>query len=166
MKGFFGFAICLAMILILVLFTTTIQQEQLKLEKTKNKLIIGEQANKERTLLENNTDKIIKTKLIEQTENKNFKIKKAKNEINSALENYLKGKTIASTIFKEKIGETTKEFLNENSSVILLQTKGAIYAEYVFTSTPTKKTMVTAKLGKGLITYFEIPIGYTTKIIN
>jgi len=166
MKGFFGFALCLAMILILLLFGTTIQKDQEQLEKIKNELIIAEQANKEKTLLENNTDKIIKTKLIEQTENKNFNTAKAQNEINTALENYLQGKAVATTIFGEKIGELTKEFLKENSSVMILQTNGKTYAEYVFTSNTSKNTTVSSKLGNKIITYFEIPAGHTTRIMN
>ncbi|MFA5125540.1 MAG: hypothetical protein WC462_00875 [archaeon] len=166
MKGFFGFALCLAMMLILVLFGSTIQKEEEQLEKIQNELIIAEQANKEKTLLENNTDKIIKIKLTEQAENKNFKTAKAQNEINTALENYLRGKAIAATIFGEKIGEPTKEFLKENSNVMILQTNGSIYAEYVFTSSTLKNTTISSRLGNKIITHFEIPAGHTTRIIN
>lgn len=166
MKGFFGYAVAMAMIIILLYFIPSIETNSHEFEKIKNELIITEEANKERTLLENNTDKIIYTKLNEQIEKENFKVAQAQNEINTALSKYLIKKTNASTILNQTLGETTKEFLNENSSVAIFQTNELTYAEYVFTSSPTKSTTVSAKSGNKIISYFQIPPGSKTKIIK
>jgi len=166
MKGFFAYAATMAMIIILLFFIPSITNNTNELEKTKNELIIAEEANKERTLIENNTDKIIYAKLNEQIGTQNFQVLLAQNEINYALEKYLRNKTSATTILGQKIGETTKDFLNENSSVAIFQTKEIIYAEYVFTSNLTKNTTVSVKLGNKIINQFQIPPGSTTKIIK
>jgi len=166
MKGFFAYAIAMAMIVVLLYFIPSIQNNSHSFEKIKNELIIAEEANKERTLLENNTDKIIYAKLSEQITNQNFKVALAQNEINTALAKYLRGKTKASTILNQTLGEATTQFLNENSSVAIFQTKEITYAEYVFTSSPTKSTTVSAKEGNEIITYFQIPPGSSTKIIK
>jgi hypothetical protein len=166
MKGFFGFAAMLAMATLLFFLGATVVQSENELSTTQNELIKAEQANKERTLLENNCDKIIYSKLNEQILLNNFNVADAQNEINSALANYLKGKAKSLNIFHEETGEVTKTLLNQNSAVILLQTKEAVYAEYAFTSTPQINSLVGKKLGTTIISYFEIPIGHTTRIFQ
>jgi hypothetical protein len=164
-KGFFGFAIVLAMSLILFQANYGLQKSFFETEKTKNELIKAEQANKERTLLENNTDKIIYIKLLEQIITKNYNRIKARNEINIALENYLKNKAEAKTIYGEKTGEITLDCLNENSEVFILPAKHVVYAEYAYTSDKTKTNIVGKKLGNEIKTEFKIPIGSTTRLI-
>ncbi|MFA5931255.1 MAG: hypothetical protein WC821_03005 [archaeon] len=166
MKGFFGYALGLAMLIVLLYLGISLGNHQFELEKVKNELIITEISNKEKTLLENNTDKIIRTKLEEQIILKNYNLIKAQNEINSTLSNYFKGKANAMSIFNEKLGEATTSFLNQNSSVAIFEAQGITYAEYTFTSNLLKNTTVGKKLGNKIITYFQIPIGYTTKIIR
>jgi len=166
MKGFFGFAAALAMVALLFFLGAAIVQSENELNATQNELIKAEQANKERTLLENNCDKIIYSKLNEQILKNNFNVADAQSEINSALANYLNKKAKSMNQFHEEIGEVTSTFLNQNSAVVLLQTEEAIYAEYNFTSTPLMNTRIGKKLGEKIISYFEIPIGYTTKIFQ
>ncbi|MCX6803640.1 MAG: hypothetical protein NTY48_03645 [Candidatus Diapherotrites archaeon] len=166
MKGFVSYALILAMTLILILFTQNTQNNYLGLEKVKNELIIAEEANKQRTLLENNTDKIVKAKLEEQINNGNYNSVIALSEINTILAKYLNKKTFASTLLHQKIGETTKEYLIENSTVQILRGEGIVYAEYSFTSSILKNTIVSAKLGREIISYFQIPAEYTQKIIS
>ncbi len=166
MKGFFGFASALAMITLLFFLGAAVVQSENELFDTQNELIKAEQANKERTLLENNCDKIIYAKLNEQILKNNFNVASAQNEINSALANYLKGKAKSMNLFHEETGEITNTSLNHNSAVILLQTKEVIYAEYVYSSNPLRNTFVGKRLGEEIITYFEIPIGHTTRIFQ
>ncbi|MEI7961758.1 MAG: hypothetical protein WCI04_05475 [archaeon] len=163
MKGFLSFSLVLAIIVCLLWISIANSQNSFTLEQTKNELLKAEIANKERTLLENGFDKIVRIKLTEQVMKRNFNVINAQNEINQKLANYLKQKAYASTIFYEKIGETTTDFLNQNSSVQILQGEGIIYAEYSFTSSFLKNTTVGKKLGNKIITYFEVPIGYTYK---
>ncbi len=163
MKGFFSFAIAMAMLVILLYFTIGNNENQLLFEKTKNELMKAEESNKERTLLENNTDKIISVKLNEQILLKNYNVIKAQNSINSALANYLKNKTNTSGIFFENLGEVSTTFLNENSSVLILTVRGVTYAEYTYTSNPSLNTIVSKRFGEKIITYFKIPIGYTQR---
>jgi len=166
MKGFFSFAVAMAMLVILLYFTIENNENQLIFEKTKNELMKAEEANKERTLLENNTDKIISKKLDEQILLKNYNVAKAQNSINSALANYLKDKTNTSGIFFENLGEVNTTYLHENSSVVILAVHGVTYAEYTYTSNPLLNTIVSKRLGEKIITYFKIPIGYTQKKIQ
>ena len=166
MKGFLSFALVLAMIACLLWFCAATAQNSVELEKTKNELIKAEQANKERTLLENGVDRIVAAKLDEQITLGNFNVQKAQNEINTRLAGYLKGKAKASTLSHQSIGEATMQFLNENTSVQILEAEGAIYAEYVYTSSILKNTIISAKLGNKIISYFEVPIGYTQREIR
>jgi len=166
MKGFFAYAIAIALLVVLLFFCIGNNQTQNTLEKTKYELIKAENANKERTLLENNTDKIINTKLQEQIFLRNYNVAKAQTSINTALANYLKGKATATSIFFENIGEITPIYLTENSSVVILTARGVTYAEYTYTSTPLLNTIVSKKLGENIITYFKIPIGYSQKILT
>lgn len=165
MKGFFGYAVCLAMIITLLYFTIAQNESTRLLTKTKNELIIAENANMQRTLLENNADRIIYYSLISQALKKNFNNENAKKEINFALSKYLIGKTNSMTIFFEVIGKTTHEYLNENSKVLILGGKEATYAEYTFTSNLTKTNTVGKIFGNKIKIPFIIPAGSTTKII-
>lgn len=165
-KGFLSFALVLAMILCLLYMALALQETNFEFEKTKNELIKAEQANKERTLLENGTDRIITAKLEEQIMLENFNVQKAKNEINSKLAQYLKGKTITTNLFRQKTGEISTNFLNENTTAQILKGKNLAYAEWTYSSNTAKNSIISAKFGNKIISYFEIPIGHTQKIIK
>jgi hypothetical protein len=124
-----------------------------------------EQANKERTILENNVDKIINKKLTEQILKQNFNITTAQNEINSALSKYLQNKVDATNLFYEKKFELNLTYLNKNTSVIIIKAEGLTYGEYDYTSNPIKNEIVGKKIGNKLKTNFKIPAGYMQKII-
>lgn len=166
MKGFLSFTLVLAMIIVLLWLSVAGTKNAFELEKTKNELIKAEQANKERTLLENNFDKIVKIKLEEQIMLGNFNVHTAQNEINSAIAKYLIGKANTSNLMYEKTGEINKEFLNENTSVQILKAQGVVYAEYVYASNLMKNSIISKKLGNKIISYFKVPIGYTQKKIQ
>jgi hypothetical protein len=164
MKGFFAYTICLAMLILITYFLVTTEISQRNLHNTKNELLIIEQSNMQRTLLENNVDKIIYQKLLGEITKNNFRVTSVQNEINTALAKYLQGKTKSMTIFLEVTGEVSKDFLNQNSAVTLLQTNGLTYAEYSFTSNQLKTSTVGALIGNTLKTVFLIPPGSTTTI--
>jgi hypothetical protein len=165
MKGFFSFAVVLGMILILFWFNYELDNNGQEIEVVKNELMKIEQANKERTLLENNVDKIIATKLTEQILKKNFNITSAQNEINKQLFKYLENKVDATNLFYEKKFELNISYLNKNTSVILIKAEGLTYGEYDYTSNITKNEIVGKKIGNKLKTNFQIPTGYSQKII-
>ena len=108
MKGFFAFAVAMAMLVVLLFFCIGNNENHFVFEQTKNELMKAEQANKERTLLENNTDKIISTKLDEQIILRNYNVASAQLAINTALANYLKGKANATSAFFENLGEVKR----------------------------------------------------------
>ena len=163
-RGFVGFALILAIATLLLFFTIQLNQNNENLEKTKNELIKAETANKERTLLENNIDKIIDTKLNEQILLQNFNTSTAKNSINSALFNYLNKKTKV-YLFNGASEELSTTFLNQNSSVQLLKSEYFIYAEYVYAPN-TLTTKLKQIFGNKLISEFIFQTNYTKTIMR
>lgn len=162
--GFVGFALILAMSVLLLFFTIQLNQNNEIMEKTKNELIKAETANKERTLLENNVDKIIDVKLNEQILLQNFNTSNAKKSINLALFNYLNKKTKV-YLFNGATDELSTTFLNQNSSVQLLKSEYFIYAEYVYAqNTPT--TQLKQIFGNKLISEFIFPTNYNKIILK
>jgi len=163
-KGFIGVVLILAILTLLLFFTIQLNQNNYNLEKIKNELIKAEVANKERTLIENNVDKIINTKLNEQITLQNFNTTIAKNSINSALSNYLQNKAKVYLINKNT-KQITTTFLNQNSSVQLLKSEYYIYAEYNY-SPNTITTIIKQNLGNNLISEFIFPSNYTKTIMR
>ena len=166
MKGFYSTIIIIILLLILVSFSIFSAQTNNKITKMKNDLIILENASKERTIIENNVDRIIQIKLLEQVEKENYNLILIQTEINSSLLKYLKNKTVATNMFFENSSPLTLEYLMLNSTAYLLEIKGIKYAEYSYTSLPLMNSIVSAKLGNGTIIHFKIPIGYSTKVIR
>ncbi len=163
-KGFVGFALMLAMSVLLLFFTIQLNQNNETMEKTKNELIKAETANKERTLIENNVDKIINVKLNEQIILQNFNTSTAKKSINSALFDYLNKKTKV-YLFNGSTNELSTAFLNQNSSVQLLKSEYFIYAEYVYAQNiPT--TQLKQIFKNKLISEFIFPTNYTKTIMK
>jgi len=161
-KGFVGFVLILAIITLLLFFTIQLNQNNYDLEKTKNELIKSEQANKERTLIENNVDKIIDTKLNEQITLQNFNTTIAKNSINSVLSNYLQNKAKVYLV-NGNTKQITTTFLIQNSSVQLLKSEYYIYAEYNYAPN-TITTTLKQILGNTLQSEFVFPANYTKTI--
>ena len=121
-KGLFNFIIVI--IIIGIIFSVTINSNKIRkeLEETKNELIITEINQKEQTLLENNVDKIIETKLREQILLKNFNSHKIQTEINTKLYNYLKDKTYACDTITESKKTLTTNYLNNTTNTYIIQT--------------------------------------------
>ena len=78
-KGFSGFILTTLMLALMLSFTIQLNENKLIMKETINELIKTEMGNKERTLIENNLDKIIQTKLNEQITLQNFNTQTAKN---------------------------------------------------------------------------------------
>ncbi|MCX6801340.1 MAG: hypothetical protein NTZ73_04075 [Candidatus Diapherotrites archaeon] len=164
MRGIFCFSITLVMLAILLNFSIIENGFYSKLEKGKSALIEMESGNKERTIIENNVDKIVSTEIAEQIENGNLNSESIKDEINSSLAGYLKGRANASTIFSKTQGSTiTKEFLNGNSNAFILELGGKKYGEYSFASNAEKTNIVSKTFGNNAKAIFTIPIDYTIR---
>jgi len=166
MKGFFSTIVVVAILLILINFSTLTLNLENNLNKLEINLITVETASKERTIMENNVDRIIHQKLIEQVQKENFNLIIMQAEINLALLNYLGTRAKATNLFFENENQLTLNYLMNNSTAFLLEVEGIKFAEYSFTSTPLINTTVSSKLGKDNILYFTIPIGYTARVIG
>jgi len=166
MKGFFSTIIIIAILLILINLSILSFNLENNLSSLESDLIIVENASKERTIMENNIDRIIQQKLIEQVEKENFNLILIQTEINSSLLNYLGKRAKATNLFFEDELPLTLDYLMLNSSAFLLEIKGIKFAEYSYTSAPLMNTTISSKLGKDSILYFTIPIGYTIRVVQ
>ena len=166
MKGFYSTIIVIAMLGILISFANLSLLTSNNLTSLETGFIATENASMQRVVMENNVDRIIQVKLIEQVEKENFNLILIQTKINSSLLNYLKPRAKATNLFFENETSLTLEYLMLNSSAFLLEIKGTKYAEYSFTSTPILNTIISSKLGKNSILYFKIPIGHTTRVVS
>lgn len=162
-KGFFSFFIVLAISLILLTTIIEYHNNNLLLTKTKDELIKNEQSHKEKTLLENNTDTIIETKLREQIILRNFNSTIIENAINTELYNYLKEKTKTYNTITKTQKTLSISYLNENSKAFAYEIDGIIYGEYSFTSDITKSATIRAEMGDETKQEFLIPPKYIVK---
>jgi ATP-dependent Lon protease len=162
-KGFAGFVLILSILALLLFFSVQLNLNKERLNETKNELIKAEISNKERTIIENNVDKIIKTKLNEQINSNNFNTQTAKNSINKAIANYLNKKAKVYTATEQT--QVTQNFLNQNSSVQLLKSEYFIYAQYVYLPNNIA-SKIKQPLGENLITEFIFQTDYTKTIIK
>ncbi len=165
-KGLFSFIIVLAITLILLEFFIGLQETTNSFEKTKNELIKIEKAHLERTVIEQNVDRIVLEKLSKQLEKKNTNSLIVQREINNSLNHYLSGKARATSIFSEHEEKLTIEYLNKNSILIILEFDNKFFSEYVFTSDITRTEKVSGKMGNKMKTEFEIPFNYTIRVIR
>jgi len=165
-KGFFSFIAVLAMSLVLLEVSVMAGNNSLEFEKTRNDLVQLEGANKERTIMENNCDKIVSLKLAEQVMLGNLNSLSVQREINSALLNYLQGRAYATNLFLENGAPLTLEYLNQNTSAFVLRANGVTYAEWAYTSNEMKTNKISSKLGKHATLNFTIQIGYTQRILR
>jgi hypothetical protein len=165
-KGFFSFIIVILIIGIILTITINLNSVNQKLLETKNELIKTEISQKERTLLENNVDKIIEIKLREQILLKNYNSYKIQNEINSKLLKYLQNRSNSCDTLTNQKENLSINFLNNNTTAYVIQTENASFGEYTFTSNLTKTNIVCKELGDKTKIEFRIPAGYNTKIID
>lgn len=154
------------MSIILLEFFLFLEKNNSSFEKMKNELIILEQNNFQRTIIEQNIDKIIYLKLKENNLKRNTNIFVAQKEINQKLLNYLKDKASATNFFLENEKKLSLDYLNSNSVVSIFQTKNIIYSEYVFTSNYSKTQNISQKMGNDFKIYLKIPIDYFVRVIT
>jgi DNA-binding TFAR19-related protein (PDSD5 family) len=165
MKGFFGIIIVFVILSLLLIVSLKENNFHNELKKATVFMIEAEQASKNRTIMENNVDKIIEQKLDEQIFKKNFNIDLLLNNINEALEKYLLNKAKATNIYTE-VGPPTKEFLNNNSTAMIIENNGIIYAEYFFTGGLVKTNTISTNFGKNIELFFKIPTDYVARRTN
>ena len=166
MKGFFSSIIVVAILLVIIVFVNFTLNNAKTINGIERELIIVEQASKERTLMENNVDRIIQIKLKEQLMKENYNVPLIQTEVNLALLSYLGKRAKATNIYFENENNLTALYLIANSSAFSSSTKGITFAEYTYTSLPAMQTIVSSKFGENTILYFKIPIGYTIRVIG
>ena len=135
----------IAMLGILISFANLSLLTSNNLTSLETGFITTENASMQRVVMENNVDRIIQVKLVEQVEKENFNLILIQTEINSSLLNYLKPRAKATNLFFENETSLTLEYLMLNSSAFLLEIKGIKYAEYSFTSNPIQNTIISSK---------------------
>jgi hypothetical protein len=165
-KGFFTFILVFVMILFLFELSIIFNENDFVLNEVETDLIALEQANKERTIIENNVDKILSSKLREQLLKENFNVLVAQNEINLSLLNYLYSRASKSNLFLEEIGSLDLSYLNQNSVVVLLQVNGISYGEYVLSSNELKTNNISRLLGDKIRIQYKLPIEYVVRVMQ
>jgi hypothetical protein len=164
-NGFFTFILVLVMLLFLLELSIIFNNSNFILSETKTDLIALEQANRERTIIENNVDKIITNKLTEQLEKENLNVLIAQTEINLFLLTYLQTRAKRSNLFLEEGGDIDLFYLNQNTVVVLLQVEGVSYGEYVFSSNELKTNNVSKLIGDTIKVQYKLPIEYFASVI-
>ena len=154
------------MILFLFELSIIFNENDFVLNEVETDLIALEQANKERTIIENNVDKILSSKLREQLLKENFNVLVAQNEINLSLLNYLYSRASKSNLFLEEIGSLDLSYLNQNSVVVLLQVNGISYGEYVLSSNELKTNNISRLLGDKIRIQYKLPIEYVVRVMQ
>lgn len=165
-KGFAAFVLMICVTMLLLNISALLQKNSFEIAKNENELIKAELAQKERTLLENNTDTIIQTKLAEEILKRNFNSKKIQNSINSTLLNYLTNRAEACEIITKKRNKLDLIFLNKNTNAFSFEVDGVIYAEYSFVSNIQKSEIVCKILGGEVLLEYKIPTGYTIRAVG
>ena len=165
MRGFFGFLVVFVMLILLLLVSVNENNFYSELGEAKTILIEAEQGSKEKTIIENNVDKIVFEKLKEQVLQKNFLIESIMFEINNPLSSYLSTRTTAN-IIGTKIGPVNTEFLTLNSIAFLIEKEGVTYAEYTFTGGLLKTNTVSHTFGEKIEIEFVIPADYTVRVVG
>ncbi|MEK6959405.1 MAG: hypothetical protein AABW59_05170 [archaeon] len=163
MKGFFSFAIALAIIALILFVNVSSEKNSSVLRETNSALIEAESANMQRTILENNIDRIIFENLLLQALSQNFNSNSAKTAVNNNLVNYLQGKAKISSFIEDK--EISLAELNENSTVIIVHRGTSIFADYTYTGGTLRNMLVRKTFGDKFGVEFLIPAGYTVRVI-
>ena len=165
MKGFFSFIIIFFMILILLNSVFFFNNQNNNRQKIVYQLVQIEQNNKERTLLENNVDNIIRIKLNEILFSNNLNLVSAKKLMNDALYKFLKNKAFiteynldsGSKITLGEIDQVTKIFVDEIENIKI--------GQFFFTGGFFKSKNISKNFGEKFVTKFKIPVDYTIKMV-
>jgi hypothetical protein len=151
-KGLF----CFLIVLCFASIETAQQQEALiekkSFEETKALCLEIESLDLKRTMLEENTDFLIKQTLEEQVRNGNTDNEQIKQAVNEKI-----------ILFLEKASgnKLEQESLDDNSKVLVINYENFYLAEYSYTGGILKNNKFSLKLGtENAEKEFEIPIGY------
>jgi hypothetical protein len=181
MRGIFSFCITLAMLATLFGLNAAENGFYERMSEAKSAAIEAESAGKERAIMENNVDRIITAKLLEQMEKNNFNPALVKEEINSELAEYLEEAGARTNLMGHNVdggdsnnngrrpygwGKSGKEALDEGSGAFIIEISGRKYGEYSYSATASKNLMITKEFGKNLVARFMVPVDYTIKIFE
>lgn len=164
MKGFFSFIIVLLVIITIFGIITFFDNSSIKKSELINTLIELENNSKERTIIENNLDRIIEKKLLEQLIIENYNLSNAKENVNKAIINYLKNGEVKTIYFNNK-EKLTLGRLNSMTSVSIIEINGIKVATFEFTSSFNKNEIVTKQINERFDFYFSLPIAYKNKVV-
>lgn len=164
MKGFFSFLIILFLIIFLFNILIFFENEDNKKNDLINNLIELENASKERTIIENNLDRIIEKKLLDTLITENYSLNNAKENVNKAIVNFLK-ESYFKNIYFENNEKITPQKLNSMTNISVFEINGIKFALFEFTSNSSKTQVISKKLGKGFDFHFELPINYQNKMV-
>ncbi|MFA5763732.1 MAG: hypothetical protein WC915_02880 [archaeon] len=166
MKGFFSFLLVLVMMNIIFGLVIITQETQNTSKKTNIELIAIENASKDRTILENNVDKIIYQSLLEIVLLEKTNIPTSKNNINSKLLNYLKNKAFATNILLQTPHTLTLSYLNNSTQLEIYKSNQISYVNYYFTTGEFLTNNISTEFGNSIKLIFKIPRNYTQKVIG
>jgi hypothetical protein len=166
MKGFFSFLIVLVMMNILFGLIIITQNTQNTTKKTNIELIALENASKDRTILENNVDKIIYQSLLEIALLKKTNLKTSKDNINTKLLNYLKNKAFATDAKLQNPYPINLTYLNNSTRLEIYGSDQISHVNYYFTTGEFFKHNISTELGNSIKLIFKIPRYYTQKVIG
>ena len=168
-KGFFCFLLLLAAIALETNFLNESIEADKILAQGKTIAFEAEKASFIRTVIENNTDAIVRESLqqaillnIPQEKIKDFVNKKLMELFAATEEEYTEEIKVR---FSTSNGLPIEEFLNKNSIVIVITVEGkTILAEYTFTGGLLKNEFVQAEIaGEQTNLLFKLPPGYSIK---
>ena len=148
-KGFAGTILLLFFSVIFLETFSTQNENNNNFEKTKNILIEAEKQNFERTIIEENTDKIIRITMQSELKKTNNP-KEIKEKINQKLAEFFEDKNMINF-----------QLLDNSTKVLVIDSeKGISFGEYSFTKEIKQKIK-----GKQFETDFLFPKGYYQKIL-
>ncbi len=166
MKGFFSFLLVLVMMNIVFGLIIITQDTQNTTKKTNIELIALENASKDRTILENNVDKIIYQSILEIILLEKTNIPTSKDIVNTNLLNYLKNKAYATDILLQNPHTLTLSYLNNSTKLVIYKSDQISHVDYYFTTDESLTNNISTELGNSIKLIFKIPQYYTQKVIG
>ena len=166
MKGFFSFVLLFLMSIIILEYSLFFISQQSLFSQTKLELIALENASKDRTIIENNVDKIIYQSLLEIILLEKTNIPTSKDIINTNLLNYLKNKAYATDILLQNPHTLTLSYLNNSTKLVIYKSDQISHVDYYFTTNESLTNNISTELGNSIKLIFKIPQYYTQKVIG
>jgi hypothetical protein len=178
-KGLTSFILVLFFVLVYFSLVYSLQEMEAKKNFTEAQLIEIENASFRRNLLENSVDSVIKEEIAKEIAFGSDEPKKINKKIAEKLAEFFSLMEKKGTEFKEinsgkKYSEIKitgkkagKEFIEENSKVIVMNLEGKLYfVEFIYTAGINKNNLIGAKIKENSSEQkFFIPRNYSIKVI-